>query len=67
VPVKEVWWIDGIRSATYYKGKANYEGLETSDTRRMRELEAKNSRLKQMYAGLSLEHRALQDRITKTL
>lgn len=38
----------GISSATYYKWKANYGGLEVSEARRLRRLEDENRRLKQM-------------------
>jgi putative transposase len=65
VPVNEGWRKHGISSATYYKWKAKYGGLEASDIRQMRELEAENGRLKQMFAELSLENRALKDLITK--
>jgi putative transposase len=57
----------GISDATYYKWKSKYGGLEVSDVRRMRELEAENSRLKRMYADLSLENQALKDLISKKL
>ena len=51
----------GISSATYYKWKSKYGGMEMSDIRRLKELEDENSRLKQMYADLSLENTALKD------
>ena len=54
-------------SATYYKWKAKYGGLEASDVKRMKELEHENSRLKRMYADLSLENQALKDVIAKKL
>jgi putative transposase len=38
-----------------------------SDVRRMRDLEAENSKLKRMYADLSLENQALKDLISKKL
>ena len=67
VAVKEVCRKYGISDATYYKWKSKYGGLEVSDVRRMRELEAENSKLKRMYADLSLECVALKDLITKKL
>ena len=57
----------GISNATYYTWKSKFGGMETSDIRRMRELEYENARLKQMYADLSLENRALKDVIEKKL
>ena len=67
VAVKEVCRKYGISDATYYKWKSKYGGLEVSDVRRMRELEAENSKLKRMYADLSLENQALKDLISKKL
>jgi putative transposase len=67
VAVKEVCRKYGISDATYYKWKSKYGGLEVSDVRRMRELEAENSKLKRMYADLSLENDALKDLISKKL
>ena len=57
----------GISSATYYKWKSKYGGMEASDIRRMKELEAENARLKQMFAELSLENKVLKDVIEKKL
>ena len=57
----------GISSATYYKWKSKYGGMELSDIRRLKELEHENRRLKQMYADLSLENTALKDVISKKL
>ena len=57
----------GISAGTYYKWKSKYGGMEASDLRKMRELEAENSRLKKMYADLSLVHDALKDAMAKKL
>jgi putative transposase len=67
VMVKDVCRKYGISDATYYKWKSKYGGLEVSDVRRMRELEAENSKLKRMYADVSLENQALKDLISKKL
>ena len=66
-PVIEIWRHYGISSATYDKWKAKYGGLEASDVKRLKELEHENSRLKRMYADLSLENAALKDVIAKKL
>ncbi|MES4785347.1 MAG: hypothetical protein C4294_05460 [Nitrospiraceae bacterium] len=65
--VNEIWRHDGISSATYYKWKANYGGLDASDVKRLTELEHENSWLKRMDADLSLENAALKDVIAKKL
>ena len=57
----------GISPATYYKWKAKYGGMDVSALKRLKELEEENRRLKQMYADLSLEHKALKDIVEKKL
>lgn len=65
VPVNEIWRKHGISSATYYKWKAKYGGLDVSELKRAKELEAENAKLKRMYADLAMENRALKDLIEK--
>ena len=67
VPVNEIWRKHGISSATYYKWKSKYGGLEVSEFKRLKELEQENQRLKRMYANLSLENNALKELISKKL
>jgi len=55
----------GISDATFYQWKARYGGMNVSELRRTRELEEENSRLKKMYANLSLVHEALKDAVAK--
>ena len=57
----------GISQATFYNWKSKYGGMEASDIKRLRELEAENARLKRMYAELSLDHEILKDIIEKKL
>ena len=40
----------GISSATFYKWRAKYGGMDTSMMARLKELEVENARLKKMYA-----------------
>jgi len=65
VKVSELCRKHGISHGTYYKWKSKYGGLEASDLRRLKELEAENSQLKRMYAELSLEVTALKDLIER--
>lgn len=65
--VKDLCRKHGISEATYYNWKSKYGGLEASDVRRMKELEAELSQLKRMYADLALENRAMKDLIEKKL
>jgi len=57
----------GISETTYYHWKAKYGGMESSDIKRLRELEAENQRLKRMYAELSLDHQILKEIVEKKL
>ncbi|AAS95043.1 ISD1, transposase OrfA [Nitratidesulfovibrio vulgaris str. Hildenborough] len=58
---------NGVSQATYYQWKAKFGGMEASDIRRLKELEEENSKLKRMFANLSLENEALKDVIAKKL
>ena len=55
----------GISSATYYQWKSKYGGLEASDLKRLRDMEAENAKLKKMYAELALENAAIKDLLGK--
>ncbi|WP_370609737.1 IS3 family transposase [Citrobacter portucalensis] len=63
--VKDVCREAGISEATYYNWKSRYGGMEASDIKKIKDLEDENRRLKQMFADLSLENRALKDVIEK--
>jgi putative transposase len=65
--VKELCREHGISEATFYNWKSKYGGLEASDLKRMKELEAENAKLKRMFADLALENRAMKDLIEKKL
>jgi putative transposase len=55
----------GISSATFYKWKAKYGGLEVSDAKRLRSLEDENRRLKKLLAEAMLDNAMLKDMATK--
>jgi putative transposase len=57
----------GFSRGSFYKWKAKYSGMSVADLKRLKELEAENRRLKQMYANLSLEHAVLKEIIEKKL
>lgn len=65
--VKDVCREHGIAESTYFNWKSKYGGMEASDIKRMKALEEENSRLKRMFADLSLENHALKDLIEKKL
>lgn len=57
----------GITTASFYKWRQRYGGMVASDVKKMKEIQDENSRLKRMYADLSLVHEALKDAIAKKL
>ncbi|WP_275268803.1 IS3 family transposase, partial [Pantoea ananatis] len=63
--VKDVCREASISEASYYNWKAKFGGMEASDIKKMKDLEDENRRLKQMFADLSLECRALKEVIGK--
>ncbi|BEM52575.1 transposase [Serratia marcescens] len=64
--VKGVCSEAGISEVSYYNWNVNYDGMEASDIEKIKDLEDENRRLKQMFADLSLECRALKDVIEKS-
>lgn len=54
-----------ISSATFYKWRAKYGGMDASMMSRLKELEAENSRLKKMYAEERLKAEILKEAIEK--
>ena len=49
----------GISEATFYNWKAKYAGMTVSEVRRLKELEAENSKLKRLLAEAELDKAAL--------
>jgi putative transposase len=55
----------GIANSTYYKLKSKYGGMSLSELKRLKALEQENSRLKRLYADLSLDHSILKEVLEK--
>ena len=51
----------GISSATFYAWKAKYGGLQVSDARGLKALEAENAKLKRLSAEAMLDNVCLKD------
>ena len=66
-PVAELLRKHAISSATYYAWKSKYGGLNASELKRLKELEAENTKLERLYAELALENHALKDLIDRKL
>lgn len=56
----------GISKATFFNWKKKYGGLEASELKRIKELEQENSRLKKMYADLSLDYQIVKEVLKKS-
>ncbi len=57
----------GISQATFFNWKKKFSGMDSGTLKRLKELEAENTRLKRMYADVSLQRDALKDLIEKKL
>ena len=55
----------GISTATFYKWRAKYGGMDTSMMARMKELEAENARLKKMYIEEKLKAEIVTEALAK--
>ena len=63
--VAEICRKHGISDATFFNWKKKYSGMTVQELKRLKELEYENSRLKKMFADLSLENEALKDIVSK--
>lgn len=64
-PVPELCREHGISSATFYKWRSKFGGMEVSMVARMKELEEENRRLKKMYADAQLSADLLKEALSK--
>ncbi len=67
VPVKEISRELGINQATFYNWKAKYGGMEVSDVKKMKDMEAELSQYKKIVAELTFENRAIKAVLEKKL
>ena len=56
----------GMSSATFYKWKAKFGGMDVSDARRLKTLETENARLKKLLADSMLDNSILKDLLGKS-
>jgi putative transposase len=55
----------GVSSATFYKWKAKYGGLDVSDAKRLKALEDENAKLKRLLADAMLDKVGLKELLAK--
>jgi putative transposase len=55
----------GISSATFYKWRAKYGGMDVSDARRLKTLEDENTKLKKLLAEAMLDNAMLKEIASK--
>lgn len=64
-PVPELCREHGMSSATFYKWRAKYGGMDASLMARLKELEDENRRLKKMYAEERLKSELRKEALEK--
>ncbi|CUS47107.1 putative transposase [Idiomarinaceae bacterium HL-53] len=55
----------GVSNGTFYNWRSKYAGMEVNEAKRLRELEAENTKLKKLLAEKMLETEALKDVVSK--
>ena len=65
VKVSELCRKHGISDATFYNWKAKFGGMDVSDAKRLRALEAENAKLKKLLAEAELDKLMLKDVLSK--
>ena len=65
VAVAELCRKHGMSEATFYNWKSKYGGLEVSEAKRLRALEAENAKLKRLLANAMLDNAGLKDLLGK--
>jgi putative transposase len=65
VPVKELCRKHGFSEASYYLWRGKFGGMDVSDARRLKALEAENARLKKLLAEEVLEKEVIKEALRK--
>jgi len=63
--VDELFRRHGVSTATYYGWRKKFGGMEASDARTLRDLEAENARLKRIVADQMLDMTAMKELLQK--
>ncbi len=65
VPVSNLCREHGMSSASFYKWRAKYGGLDASMIAQMKAMDDENRRLKKMFAELSMQNELLKEALGK--
>ena len=65
MPIKELCRRHGFSEASYYLWRSKFGGMTVSDAKRLKELEAENTRLKKLLAEQMLDMAAMKDLLSK--
>ncbi len=65
IPVAQLCREHGMSSATFYKWRSKYGGMDASMMARLKELEEENRRLKKMYAEERIKAEIVQEALEK--
>ena len=65
VPVAELCREHGMSSASFYKWRSKYGGMDASMISQMKAMAQENQRLKKMYAEMSLQNDLLKEALGK--
>ena len=60
ISIKDVCRKGGFSEATFYKWRAKFGGMDVPDAKRLKELEAENTKLKKLLAEAHLDMHALK-------
>ena len=65
VPVSELCREHGMSSASFYKWRAKFGGMDASMVSQMKAMADENRRLKRMYAEMSMQNDLLKEALGK--
>ena len=65
LPVKELCRRHGFSEASYYLWRSKFGGMTVSEAKRLKELEAENTRLKRLLAERMFENDVIKDALRK--
>jgi putative transposase len=65
IPVKELCRKHGFSEASYYLWRSKFGGMEVSDAKRLKALEAENAKLKKLLAESMLENEVSREALRK--